>query len=115
MKIGNFSRVSPTDTPEQMAMKVNKFMIGVEQALNNGLDFVNNHKGSEKNLTVQNGVPLVIPSNASLVMFLKVAALSGSFAEPTYFWRPVSGGLEITVTWTGSATTAEVNLFVGEK
>lgn len=113
MKLGNLPRLDSDDSDEDVRNKFNQVMSLLEQQLNNGLDLISNFKGTKKELVVQNGVATVVPFQTNNVWFLKVAPKAGTFVNPSWYWQPVSGGFQVVVSWTGTATQCDVSLFAG--
>lgn len=114
MKLGILPKINPDDDSATVAKKINEAFTRIESLGNGGLDLVN-MRGVEKKLSVQNGVPVLVSVQPGYVLWLNAAPITGTFVEPTHSYRKVSGGFEVTVTWTGTATSCEVHLFVGGK
>jgi len=91
--------------------RLNGFLRSVEQTLRN-LDFANNFKGTLNSITVQNGKPTRVPVQASFINVLKMTP-NKDWSDVNVTTAPVQGGYNITVSWSGLATSAVVELFTG--
>lgn len=110
---------SPTFTAKDLTSdagvaKLNKILQDYNLIVNN-LDFSNNFKGKQVSVVVQNGKPLNVNVQGSLtfVNFMKYVPNGGTMLNPTFTWVPSAGGLTVTVTWDGTATTVNLDVFVG--
>lgn len=114
MKVPTMPRFRVEDFQSQRGVdQINQAFRQVEQILQS-LDFENNFKGRRTTLQVQNGVPVLVPIQASFVNLLRMFPLDNTWSQPIFSATPVSGGFNVTVTWTGDAQNVQVEIFSGE-
>lgn len=114
MKVPTLPRFRTGDfTSEAGVNRLNQALVQIEQVLQS-LDFENNFRGRRTSLQVQNGVPILVPIQASFVNLLKMYPLDNTWSNPIFTATPSGGGFNVVVTWSGDANTAQVEIFSGE-